>query len=198
MRSTACCVRIQRSAPTTKQSKWKSIAVRAHVLPDLLRPGLAVVFCGTAAGKASAARSAYYAHPQNKFWRILHDIRLTPRLLRPEEYAELTRWGFGLTDIAKHVSGMDRELPLGALGREACTTLEAKIREVEPKMLAFTSLNAGRRFLGRAAGLGDSGERIGATRIWLLPSPSPTAGWNWDAAWWRKLAEEVTITPQTN
>ena len=31
----------------------------------------------------------------------------------------------------------------------------------------FTSLTGGRRWLGRAAGFGDSGERIGATRVWL-------------------------------
>jgi double-stranded uracil-DNA glycosylase len=165
------------------------MGARGCVLPDLLRPGLALVFCGTAAGTVSAVRGAYYAHPQNKFWRTLYDVRLTPRLLRPEEYSELPRWGLGLTDIAKHVSGMDRELPRGALGRDECATLEAKIRAVEPIFLAFTSLAAGRRFLGRAAGFGDSGERIGATRIWLLPSPSPTAASNWHVAWWRRLAE---------
>jgi TDG/mug DNA glycosylase family protein len=169
------------------------VTSQGHVLPDLLQPGLAIVFCGTAAGSVSAARGAYYAHPQNKFWRILHDVRLTPRLLRPEEYLELPRWGLGLTDIAKHVSGMDRELPRGALGREACSALEAKIRAFEPKLLAFTSLAAGRGYLGRAAGFGDSGERIGATRIWLLPSPSPAADWNWKRHehWWRRLAEEA-------
>ena len=87
---------------------------RSHVLPDLLQPGLRIVFCGTAAGNVSAARGAYYAHPQNRFWSALHAIGLTPRQLRPEEYPEMLQWGLGLTDIAKHVSGMDRELPLGA------------------------------------------------------------------------------------
>jgi double-stranded uracil-DNA glycosylase len=162
-----------------------------HVLPDVLLPGLSVVFCGTAAGTVSAARGAYYAHPQNKFWRTLHAVGLTPRLVRPEEYRELPRWGLGLTDIAKHVSGMDRELPAGALGSEACAALTARISAAEPKLLAFTSLTAGRRYLGRAAGPGDSGERIGRTRVWLLPSPSPTAGWNWDEKWWRELAEDA-------
>ena len=33
----------------------------AHVLPDLIKPGLRIVFCGTAAGHVSAARGAYYA-----------------------------------------------------------------------------------------------------------------------------------------
>ena len=49
------------------------------ILPDLLQPGLALVFCGTAAGRRSAAEGAYYAHPGNLFWRALHAVQLTPR-----------------------------------------------------------------------------------------------------------------------
>ena len=164
-----------------------------HVLPDLIKPGLKIVFCGTAAGTVSAKRGAYYAHPQNRFWSALHAIGLTPRQLRPEEYLELPQWGLGLTDIAKHVSGMDRELPAGALGVEACAALEAKIKAAEPRWLAFTSLAAGRRYRGRAAGFGEQPGRIGRTRVWLLPSPSPTAGWNWNGNkhWWQALADEA-------
>jgi double-stranded uracil-DNA glycosylase len=168
-----------------------ALSGRGHVLPDLLAPGLKIVFCGTAAGTVSAARGAYYAHPQNRFWSALYAVGLTPRLLRPEEFFELPQWGVGLTDIAKRASGMDRELPTGALGREACAELKAKIEAAEPRLLAFTSLTAGRRYLGRAAGFGEQAERIGRTRLWLLPSPSPTAGWNWDRHkhWWEMLAE---------
>jgi double-stranded uracil-DNA glycosylase len=166
-----------------------------HVLPDVLEPGLKIVFCGTAAGTVSARRGAYYAHPQNRFWPALHAVGLTPRLMRPEEYPELPRWGLGLTDIAKHVSGMDRELPPGALSADACAALEAKIMAAEPAWLAFTSLAAGRRYLKRAAGFGEQRERIGRTRLWLLPSPSPTAGWNWAANehWWQALADEARL-----
>ena len=83
------------------------------------------------------------------------------------------------------------ELPPGALGREACAELKAKIEAVEPKLLAFTSLAAGRRYLGRAARFGEQPGHIGRTRVWLLPSPSPAAGWNWDRHkhWWRALAD---------
>ena len=121
------------------------------ILPDVLGHDLRIVFCGTAAGNVSAARRAYYAHPQNRFWAALHAFGLTPRQVKPEDYAELSQWGLGLTDIAKHVSGVDRDLPPGVLGREACAALEAKIIATEPEWLAFTSLNAGRRYLGCAA-----------------------------------------------
>ncbi len=159
------------------------------ILPDVLPPGLKVVFCGTAAGAVSAARGCYYAHPQNRFWRALFAVGLTPRQLAPAEFAQLPLYGVGLTDIAKHVSGMDKQLPLGALGRAACEAMAEKIVRARPRILAFTSLTAGRRFLRREAQFGEQAETIGATRLWLLPSPSPAANWNWDEEWWRSLAE---------
>jgi double-stranded uracil-DNA glycosylase len=160
------------------------------ILPDVLAPGLRVVFCGTAAGTESARQQAYYAHPQNRFWRALHEAGLTPRRLAPAEYPLMPGFGLGLTDIAKHVSGMDRELPPGALGRDPCERLRAKIEAHTPRALAFTSLTAGRRFLGRAnVGLQTPG--IGETRIWVLPSPSPTATWNWDFTAWAALAASL-------
>jgi double-stranded uracil-DNA glycosylase len=156
----------------------------------VLAPGLRIVFCGTAAGTESARRRCYYAHPQNKFWRAVHEIGLTDRRLDCSEFALLPRFGFGLTDIAKTASGMDKELPVEALGRAACAEMEAKIRACAPAILAFTSLTAGRRFLRRPASFGEQQETIGATRVWLLPSPSPAANWNWpaNAVWWRALA----------
>jgi len=68
-----------------------------HILPDVLAPGLSIVFCGTAAGTESARRRAYYAHPQNRFWRVLHEAGLTPRRLAPAEFALLPDFGLGLT-----------------------------------------------------------------------------------------------------
>ena len=159
------------------------------ILPDVLAPGLKLVFCGTAAGTVSAARRCYYAHPQNRFWRALHAVGLTPRLLHCSEFALLPNFGVGLTDIAKNVSGMDKQLPADALGRAACDAMAAKIARAQPRFLAFTSLNAGRRFLNGDAQLGEQKQTIGATRLWLLPSPSPAASWNWDEKWWRALAE---------
>ena len=107
----------------------------SDVLPDVLAPGLRVVFCGTAPGTESARAKAYYAHPQNRFWRAVFEAGLTPRRLAPAEYALAPRFGLGLTDIAKRASGMDRELPAGALGRDPCTALRAKIELCAPKSL---------------------------------------------------------------
>jgi len=164
---------------------------KKHILPDRLRPGLKLVFCGTAAGRRSALSRAYYAHGQNKFWTTLHHVGLTPRLFAPQDYEKLWELGIGLTDIAKHVYGMDHQLPKDALGAEAVAALKARILKAKPRILAFTSLNGGRKVMGAQAVAGEQLGRLGETRIFILPSPSPLAANHWDIQPWRKLAEAV-------
>ena len=157
----------------------------AHILPDVLRPGLALVFCGTAAGKRSAQERAYYAHPGNMFWRALHAAGLTPRLLAPAEFPLLLSYGMGLTDLAKRHSGNDDELPREAFDIPA---LRAKIERFSPGLVAFTSKAAARAALGRAAAYGLQPDTIGTTRLFVLPSPSGQARGHWDLAPWIALA----------
>ena len=166
-------------------------ALQTPILPDLLANGLTLVFCGTAAGAISAAKGEYYAHPQNKFWRVLRDVELIPRDFNSARWRELLEFGIGLTDIAKYASGMDHQLARGSLGADAIAGLKERIREVQPKILAFTSLTGGGKFLGTKAVVGEQSERIGATRIWILPSPSAAARRYWDEKIWRALAKEV-------
>jgi TDG/mug DNA glycosylase family protein len=164
---------------------------KKHVLPDRLRPGLRLVFCGTAAGRQSAMQQAYYAHGQNKFWKTLYEVGLTPRLFLPHDYEKLWELGIGLTDIAKYTCGMDHQLPKDALGPKAVAALEARIRNVKPAVLAFTSLNGGRKVMGASAVAGEQPERMGETRVFILPSPSPLAANHWDIGPWRDLAKAV-------
>src|SRR5262245_52655735 len=85
------------------------------VLPDMLQDSLHAVMCGTAVGTASAMAQAYYAHKQNKFWKILNETGLTPERLQPQQYRELLRYRIGLTDFVKTHSGMDHQIPLSKL-----------------------------------------------------------------------------------
>jgi double-stranded uracil-DNA glycosylase len=165
---------------------------KRHVLPERLRPGLALVFCGTAAGRKSALEQAYYAHGQTKFWTTLHAVGLTPRLFSPQDYPLLDELDIGLTDIAKFTFGMDHQLPREALGTQAAEALRARIRKFAPRHLAFTSLKAGRTVMGPKARAGEQTQKLGAARVWILPSPSPLAANHWDIGPWRQLARAVT------
>lgn len=169
---------------TASASSLPKTAGAAHVLPDLLQPGLALVFCGTAAGHRSAAEGAYYAHPGNQFWAALQQAGLTPRRLMPAEFPQLLTLRIGLTDLAKHHVGNDAELPAGAFDVAA---LRAKIEYHAPRLLAFTSKTA-----AQAAGLkvdqfGLQAERWSDTALFVLPSPSGQARRYWTLAPWQAL-----------
>jgi TDG/mug DNA glycosylase family protein len=68
--------------------------------------------------------------------------------------------------------------------------LKARIIAASPRILAFTSLTGGRRAMGASATFGLQDATIGKTKVWILPSPSPAAHWNWNEQIWRDLGEE--------
>jgi TDG/mug DNA glycosylase family protein len=163
----------------------------SDILDDLLSESLQIVFCGTAASTTAAKVGAYYAHPQNKFWKTLHEARFTSDLLQPHQYRDLLTYRIGLTDLVKAHFGMDHQLPKSQLGEIARTRLHASIEAYRPKFLAFTSKTAGQKFLGGAREYGEQVELIGETRIWILPSTSGAANGAWRPEVWRRFAEVV-------
>jgi TDG/mug DNA glycosylase family protein len=175
--------------------------VRDHILPDailpdVLEPDLRVIFCGTAASNVSAKVQSYYAHPRNRFWSILSETQLTPRQLKPDEFMLMSGFGYGLPDICKQASGTDSQIPRVTTGQRAA--LHEKILRHQPRFLAFTSLEAGRRYCGYRVALGLQDARIGRTRLYVLPSTSMNAAWNWNATkhHWHEFAKGVAETSE--
>lgn len=165
------------------------------VLEDLLRPNLRVVFCGTAASTTSARQSAYYAHKQNKFWKILHETGLTATLLEPAQFRLLLDQRIGLTDLVKTHFGMDSQIPLASQRAQGRERLRRSIERHAPRILAFTSKQAGQTFLGGTRPFGEQTEAIGRTKIWILPSTSGAANGSWQPRIWHDLADRVRISP---
>src|SRR5690349_17751211 len=115
-------------------------------LPDQLAPDLRLVFVGTAASLRSAELGHYYAHPQNRFWRTLHEVGLTARRYQPHEFASLLALGIGFTDLCKHGAGMDHEALKAGVDVAAFI---AKIETHRPATIAFTSKRAASLFFGK-------------------------------------------------
>lgn len=175
--------------PRKSSGAIRTVSQRPFVLPDVLAPGLRVVFCGTAPGTRSARDGAYYAHPGNHFWHALHEVGLTPRLLAPREFPQVLEFGIGLTDVAKHAFGSDAELPNTAFDAAA---LHRKLAHYRPRIVAFTSKNAARAGLAigtRRIDYGEQSARIAHSRVIVLPSPSGQARGYWDIAPWRELVD---------
>ena len=154
-----------------------------------------IVFCGSAAGTASARAGAYYAGPGNKFWRILFEVGLTPRIMEPVDFRQLPDFGIGLTDIAKHASGSDATLPRKADDPER---LADRINEIRPKILAFNGKRAGRVFLknqfaARKVDYGLQPWSCDGVAIFVLPSTSGAANGFWNTAPWHALARHANM-----
>ena len=141
-------------------------------LPDILAPGLRIVFCGINPGRRSAAAGQHFANPRNDFWRLLADAGITPRLLRPGEQWTLLELGLGVTNTAarttRGVADLRRADFAGAAER-----LERIALELRPRTIAFVGKTAYTGAFGGRAELGLQPARLGETRLFVLPSTSP-------------------------
>jgi TDG/mug DNA glycosylase family protein len=191
MAHVSCCTAEFGKVAAMRLPKVVPISFDSSVLPDVLHPGLRLVFCGSAVGKRSAQEGAYYAHPGNMFWRALFQAGLTPRLLTPQEFPLLPEFGIGLTDLAKRHVGNDDELPKDAFDVPG---LLHKIHAHAPGMLAFTSKHAARAVLGADIVYGLQDRAFGSTKVFVLPSPSGQARGHWDVTHWVTLAAHATGT----
>jgi double-stranded uracil-DNA glycosylase len=145
---------------------------RLSAVPDVLAPGLGVVFCGINPGRVSAAAGAHFANPRNDFWRLLHDAGFTPRVLSPEEQFEVVRFGLGLTNAAQRTTRGSGDLRRRDFAGSA-ERLAAIAADLRPGWLAFVGKEAYRGAFGERPQLGEQPRRLGATRLFVLPSTSP-------------------------
>jgi len=168
------------------------------LLPDLLQPGLAVIFCGTAAGTRSAALGHYYANPSNRFWETLHTTGLTPTQLVPEEDRDVLQYGIGLTDLVKTEAGMDRKIAGLSQSAALAARLQDILRTYAPVRLAFSngkSTGAASRALGVKVSWGRQPilPAFPDTQIWVLPSTSSANNRHFSRLrhHWTALAEDI-------
>jgi TDG/mug DNA glycosylase family protein len=147
-------------------------AAHGRGIPDVIAPGLNVLFCGINPGLWSAATGHHFARPGNRFWPAVYRGGFTPRQLRPEEQSELLRYGCGVTNLVRRATAQAAELTpaeIAAGGRRLVTT----VRRVRPAWLAVLGSGAFRTAFGdRKAVVGPQPTRIGGARVWLLPNPS--------------------------
>jgi TDG/mug DNA glycosylase family protein len=165
----------------------------ASAVPDVLGPGLAVVFCGINPGFVSAAAAAHFANPRNDFWRLLHAAGLTSRLYEPAEQLEVLAEGIGLTNAAARTTRGSGDLRRGDFA-DAAERLERLAEELRPRWLAFVGKEAYRGTFNERPELGVQARRLADTRLFVLPSTSPANAavpWEERLRWFRKLRANV-------
>ncbi|MFO1434624.1 MAG: G/U mismatch-specific DNA glycosylase [Candidatus Competibacteraceae bacterium] len=143
-----------------------------QTLPDILAPGLRVLFCGINPGLYSARVGHHFARPGNRFWPTLYAAGFTTHRLIPAQEHELLTYGYGLTNLVARATASAAELTTAELiagGRR----LLAKVQQYQPQIVAILGVSAYRTAFSRPlAGIGRQSERLGSTALWVLPSPS--------------------------
>jgi TDG/mug DNA glycosylase family protein len=148
------------------------MAARGRTLPDLIVPGLKVLFCGINPGLYSGAVGHHFARPGNRFWPALHEAGFTDRLLDPGEEEKLLEYGCGITNLVNRATAGANELSREEL-REGGRRLARKVREYRPGFIAFLGIQTYRIACDRpGAGPGRQGTGMDGTVVWVLPSPS--------------------------
>ncbi|MGE5602023.1 MAG: G/U mismatch-specific DNA glycosylase [Nitrososphaerales archaeon] len=155
-----------------KPSRADLEAAAGKMVPDVIAPGLKVLFCGINPGLYSGYTGHHFARPGNRFWPTLYAAGFTPRLLRPEEERELLPLGYGITNLVERATASAAELNEAELV-EGGRRLAAKVEAFRPRVVAVLGVSAYRAaFKESKATLGEQPHGLAGSRLWILPNPS--------------------------
>lgn len=132
-----------------------------------------MLFVGINPSLRSAALGHHYAGRGNRFWKLLYESGLVPKPITYEEDRSLVDLGIGLTNIVDRPTRSCSDLS-PADYEEGRKRLRSKIVRLRPLVTAFVGVVAYREFFaakGKVA-CGPVEERIGASRVFVLPNPS--------------------------
>lgn len=155
-----------------KPTKEQLIEAAGKTVPDVIAPGLRVLFCGINPGLYTAAVGHHFARPGNRFWPALHQSGFTGRLLSPFEEQELLKLGLGVTNVVARATAAASELSDDDFVKGG-RVLRSKVRRYHPRIVAVLGVGAYRAAFTRPkAVVGEQDEQIADARVWVLPNPS--------------------------
>lgn len=151
---------------------------RGAALPDLVGPGLRLLFVGINPGLWTAAVQTHFAHPANRFYPALSRAGIIGAPVSPSDgMSDADRAGFlarglGITNLVQRASARADELSLEEL-RAGGQRLVSFVEEHHPAVVAILGITAYRSAFGvRAARAGRQPEPLGGAVLWVVPNPS--------------------------
>lgn len=157
---------------TRRPTRTEILAAEGKTVPDVITPGLKVLFCGINPGLYTAVIGHHFGRPGNRFWPALFAAGITPRLLSPYEERELLHYGYGITNLVARATATADQITKPELLAGSRILVE-KAAEFKPSFLAVLGLTAYRTAFGEpAAQIGLQTGRIAGAKIWVLPNPS--------------------------
>ena len=157
---------------STRPTKDQLAAAHNATIPDVIAPGLDVLFCGINPGLYTAAVGHHFARPGNRFWPTLYASGFTDRLLTAFDERELLKLGYGITNVVSRTTASADLLSKDEMIKGG-ERLRKKVARYRPRILAVLGVGTYRvAFNQSKAKVGRQIERIGNTIVWVLPNPS--------------------------
>jgi TDG/mug DNA glycosylase family protein len=153
---------------------------RDATVPDLLGPGLRLLFVGINPGLWTAATRTHFAHPVNRFYPALYAAGIIARPIDPAagmtdaDRAHLVERGIGISNVVHRATARADELTRTELV-EGGLRLQELVRRVRPRVVAVAGITAYRSAFGRprsVAGPQPADEAWGDAQVWVVPNPS--------------------------
>jgi TDG/mug DNA glycosylase family protein len=147
-------------------------------VPDLVGPGLRLLFVGINPGLWTAAVQTHFAHPANRFWPALAQAGVLERPVSPSDgmsdadRAAFVARGLGVTNLVRRATARADELAAAEL-RAGGERLVRFVEEHRPRVVAIAGITAYRSAFGRrTASVGRQPEDIAEAELWVVPNPS--------------------------
>ena len=147
-------------------------------VPDLVGPGLKLLFVGINPGLWTAATQTHFAHPGNRFYPALRLAGIVDRDLdrsgpmTEQDRAYLMERGIGITNLVNRATARADELSPAEL-RAGRTRLEEFVALHQPLVVAVAGVTAYRAaFADPKASGGEQADRLSGARVWVVPNPS--------------------------
>ena len=147
-------------------------------VPDLVGPGLRLLFVGINPGLWTAATQTHFASPGNRFYPALFEAGIIERPIdrgvgmTSADRRYMIDRGIGITNVVHRATAKASQLTKDEL-RAGGEQLRAFIREHTPGVVAVAGITAYRAaFSQPKATMGEQPERFEGSRLFVVPNPS--------------------------
>jgi G:T/U mismatch-specific DNA glycosylase len=151
---------------------------RDATVPDLVGPGLKLLFVGINPGLWTAATKTHFAHPGNRFYPALLLGGVIEREIdrgsgmSDDDRHHLIERGIGITNVVHRATAKASELTAAEL-RAGGQELQRFVREHHPAVVAIAGITAYRTAFGdRTAVMGRQPQPFEGSELWIVPNPS--------------------------
>ncbi len=171
-------------------------------VPDLVGPGVRLLFVGINPGLWTAATQTHFAHPGNRFYPALERAGIIERTIdrkggfTDEDRRHLIARGVGITNLVNRATVRAGELSRTEL-RDGADRLRRFVAMARPAVVAIAGITAYRTAFGLPkAKSGPQPDGIAGAELWVVPNPS---GLNAHetietlADWYRRVGERAGV-----